>query len=323
MNGTDREAGSGAETGAEAAVSSADAASAAVQENAPELPAPAVARVPPVLLLLLLGMGLVIVVTVMVRAHIQSAAAPAEFQDLGAGISNATGLRGSLRARWQDNTAQYQLKIEPIDPLESAGFSYVAAHPAEPLFLHMKLLDASGFAVCGKDVLFPFDPASPGEKDRERGQDMLQSAVGDDGKVMAMSAQGTLPCTAAQYKQIVYWDFTTNFPTLEAQEALMKQTGRVKVRQEARKRVALRRRRAPRSAFYTEGDDRVTGYDAQRGLLETGLGRSFVVSGAAAQAAAGAWAANSVLFHYKCDQRSRCVLSHAGGTDALTVMAVQ
>ena len=103
----------------------------------------------------------------------------------------------------------------------------------------MKLLDATGFAVCGKDILFPFDAASPGEQDRERGHDILQSSPGDDGKVMAVSAQGTLPCTAAQYKQIVYWDFSTNFPTLAEQDELMKQPAQLKARQEAQKRAAL------------------------------------------------------------------------------------
>ena len=67
----------------------------------------------------------------------------------------------------------------------------------------------------------------------------------------------------------------------------------------------------------------MTGYDASRKMLQTGLGRSFLVSGSAGQSTASAWAANSVLFHYKCDQRSRCVLTHAGGTDSLSVFALQ
>lgn len=320
MTGTDREAGSGVEIEAEAEASSAATAGDA---NTADQPAPASARVPPVLLFVLVGIGLLVVLTVFVSARIKSSAAPSEFQDLGAGISNATGLRGSLKARWQDKTAQYQLKLEPIDPLQSAGFSYVTANPPAPLSLHVKLLDATGFAVCGKDILFPFDAGSPGEQERERGHDILQSSPGDDGKVMAVSAQGTLPCTAEQYKQIVYWDFSTNFPTLAEQDELMKQPAQLKMRQEAQRRAALLRQKAPRSAFYTEGDDRVTGYDAPRKMLQTGLGRSFLVTGSAGQSAASVWAANSVLFHYKCDQRSRCVFTHAGGTDSLSVFALQ
>src|SRR5579875_671140 len=58
----------------------------------------------------------------------KSSAGPAPFQDLGAGVSNVTGLKGSLKTRWEGKAAQYQLEIEPIDPLESAGFSYVMAN---------------------------------------------------------------------------------------------------------------------------------------------------------------------------------------------------
>ena len=137
---------------------------------------------------------------------------PQPFQNLGAGVSNATGMKGNLQVRWQNKAAQYILKMEPIDPLQSDGFSYVVANPPAPLFLRVKLLDATGFAVCNKDILFPFDPGSPGEAARERGQDVFQSSMGDDGTVMAVSAQGTLPCTAAQYKQIVYWDLPPIFP---------------------------------------------------------------------------------------------------------------
>lgn len=289
-------------------------------QSAPtEAPPPA----PRALLFVVLGIAAMIGLIGLVAVRAKSAAGPAPFQDLGAGISNATGLKGDLKARWQKKAAQYLLKIEPIDPLQSAGFSYVVANPPGPLFIHVKLLDATGFAVCGKDILFPLDPASPGEHDRERGQDLFQSSRGDDGRVVAVNAQGTLPCTAEQYKQVVYWDLSTNFPTLSEQDELMKQTAQLKARQAAQKRAALLRQKVQRSAFYTEGDDRANGYDAPRKLLQTGLGRSFLVSGSAAQATASAWAASGALFHYRCDQRSRCVLTHAGGTDSLSVFALQ
>lgn len=329
MTGSEGEAGnaveteSGAET--EAPAPSETASRFGVQTVYADQSAPAQARpaVPPALLFIALGIVALIGLGVFVAVRSKAPAAPVAFQDLGAGISNATGLKGNLKARWQDKAAQYQLKIEPIDPLESAGFSYVAANPPAPLFLHVKLLDATGFAVCGKDILFPFDPSSPGEQNRERGQDIFQTALGDDGLVAAVSAQGTLPCTAAQYKQIVYWDLSTNFPTLAGQDQLMKQAAQRKAQQEAQKRRALQRQKAPRSAFYTEGDDRVSGYDASRKMLQTGLGRNFLVSGSAAQSTASLWAANRVLFHYRCDQRSRCVLTHAGGTESLSVLALQ
>lgn len=286
---------------------------------------PEVARpiFPPRLFLIGIGAAVVAGLVLYGVARAKSTTGPVAFQDLGAGISNATGLRGNLKARWQGSAAQYQLEIEPIDPLQSAGFSYVAANPPQPLSIHMKLLDATGFAVCGKDVLFPFDPASPGEKDRERGQDMLQSSVGDDGKVISLSAQGTLPCTPAQYKQVVYWDFSTDFPALAEQDSLMKQTAQLKSRQEMQRHAALIRLRTPRSAFYMEGDDRMVGYDASRDVLESRLNRIFLVTGSGPQSMANLWANSSALFHYKCDQRSHCMLTRAGGAQRLSVTLLQ
>jgi hypothetical protein len=255
--------------------------------------------------------------------HYKSSTPPTPFQDLGAGVSNVTGLRGSLKTRWEGKGAQYQLEIEPIDPLESAGFSYVMANPPGPLLLHVKLMDATGYAVCGKDVLFPFDKPSPGEADRERGQDLLQTAVGDDGKVVSLSAQGILPCTPEQYKQVDYWDFSTNFPTLAEQDALRKSAAELKARLEAQKRAALERQKAGRSDFYMEGDDQVAGYDASRKVLRTELSRSFLVTGQVQQTTASLWASNSSLFRYKCDQRSHCLLITAGGAQSLSVTALQ
>ncbi len=248
--------------------------------------------------------------------------APASFQDLGAGISHTTGLRGSLKTRWVGQAAQYELEIEPIDPLQSAGFSYVVANPPEPLVLHMKLLDATGYAVCEKDVLFPFDPSSPGEADRERGQDLLQTAVGDDGKVVSLSVQGILPCTPQQYKQVDYWDFSTNFPAIAEQDELTKRAAELKVRQEAQKRASLARQKATPSAFYMEGEAEVVGYDTSRNVLQTQLGRNFLVTGQAQQSKASQWASSGVLFRYKCDQRAYCLLT-AGGGQSLSVTALQ
>lgn len=325
MNGSDGEAGKAAVSAEEATAPSDLPGGSGVQtiyvDQAAE-PARARRAAPPALLFVVLGIVGMIGLGVFLTARSKSAAAPQPFQDLGAGISNATGLRGNLKARWQGKAAQYQIKIEPIDPLQSAGFSYVVADPPAPLSIHVKLLDATGFAVCGKDILFPFDAGSADEQSRERGQDVFQSSLGDDGKVAAVTAQGSLPCTPEQYKQIVYWDLSTNFPTLAEQDDLMNHTSELKAKQEARKRAALLRQKTPRSAYYTEGDDKVTGYDAARKILQTGLGRSFLVGGAG-QATAGAWAANEALFHYRCDQRSHCVLTHAGGADSLSVLALQ
>jgi hypothetical protein len=274
--------------------------------------------------------------------------APA-IQDLGSAVSNATGLKGSLNAHWQSTSAQYELEIEPIHPLDSAGFSYVASNPPGPLSLHMRLLDAAGYSICGKDVLFPFHSSSRAEADRERGQDLLQTKVDDDGKVISLGARGTLPCTQEQYSHVSYWDFSTNFPPLAEQDRLAKLAADAKRKQDAQKRKLLAQGNAPpegdeqanapqssvnhgadaqgnppRSNFYMEGDERVTKYDASHNVLETKLGgESFQVTGPAQQATARQWADDHVLFHYKCDQHSDCVLASAGGGETLSATALQ
>lgn len=247
---------------------------------------------------------------------------PDAFQDLGKGISNATGLKGSLKTRWEGKAAQYQLEIEPIDPLQSAGFSYVTANPPGPLSLHIKLLDATGYAVCGKDVFFPFGRSSSGQADRDSGQDTLQTAVGDNGKVISLSTQGTLPCTPAQYKQVDYWDFSTDFPTLAEQDALRKRPAELKAKLEAQKRALLERQKAGRPAFYMEGDDQADSYDASHEVLLT-RNKSFLVAGQGQQTTANLWASTGVLIRYKCDQRALCVLTKAGGGQSLSVTALQ
>jgi hypothetical protein len=239
------------------------------------------------------------------------------FQDLGAGISNASGLKGSLQVRWQGNTAQYELKFEPLGPLQAQGFSFIAANRPLPINVNVRILDATGFALCEKSVAFPFGSTGVGSKD------VFQNFIGKDGKVSAVNAQGLLPCTEDQFRQASYWDFATNFPTTAEQQSLMHKSSAAQARLEAERRAAqLRRQRSQSTATYM-GDNRVVDYDSSRGVLEAGLGRDFLVLRASDRAAASAWAANGTLFHYKCDQRSRCMLTRAGGGETISVMALQ
>lgn len=265
----------------------------------------------------------VAVLCVIGLAHSHASATPGDFQDLGQAVSNATGLRGALMARWQGKSVEYQLEIKPVTPFASRGFSWVAAHPPQPLFLHIKLVDATGYALCGKDVRFPFAAPGLGAAQREPGQDILQAQLDDDGKLASLTTQGNLPCTPQQYKQVDHWDFTTNFPVLAEQDALIKQAAERKARQAEEKRKALERQAALRSGFYTEGDDRAAEYDASRNVLQTQLSRKFLVTAPGQRAEASLWAGSGVLFRYKCDQRSRCVLTRAGGTQSLSVTVLQ
>lgn len=291
------------------------AAFGAQQLAAPEASAFKKASFAPLLFLL----GFAVLVAALIAAFVAKRSkqpAAATFQDLGAGISNASGLKGNLQVRWEGK-AQYQLKFEPLEPMQSAGFSYVAADPPSPLSVNIRILDATGFALCGKEILFPGNGANPSAKD------FFRNTVGDDGKVTAFSAQGVLPCSPDQFKQASYWDFTTNFPTLAEQDALMNEPAAARARRAAEARTAQRRSGRSPTAFTAEGDDRVTGYDASRNVLEARLGRDFLVTRANDRTVANNWAANYALFHYKCDQHARCALTHAGGGETIYVTALQ
>src|SRR5579863_4994788 len=179
--------------------------------------------------ILLLGL-LVIGVAAYALIGMKKSTPKADSVDLGPGIENASGLRGHLVAGWKGN-AQYQLRMEPIDPREYAGFAFVTANPQKPITVHIRLLDASGFALCGADVLVPFDPrrthanSDSGDEAAQTsaaqvqqalqhasdgGKDVFQTETGADGKIDAMNAKGVLPCSLDEYKRFYYWDFSSN-----------------------------------------------------------------------------------------------------------------
>jgi hypothetical protein len=276
--------------------------------------------------------------------------------DLGPGIYAAAGLRGHLVTKWEGDTKtgkpQYQLRIEPMEPQQVSGFAFVNARPPAPLSANIRLLDSTGFALCGKEIVFHYDPKGyasqstptpPANKaeaariaaaqiaresellqqkeqevQRESGKDIFENQTDADGRITAISVQGYLPCSVDAYRRADYWDFTTNFPTLDEQNALLDPKSAQALRHDAdpnEPQTAPRRKVAKKlvSAFYIQGDDRVTGYDPSRGLLEAGAGRSFVVDRSSAPGIANEWAANSTLIHYKCDQQANCALTNAGG----------
>ena len=184
--------------------------------------------------------------------------------DMGPGIVAASGLRGHLTTRWdggrKDGKLVYQLHVEPMEDRWQEGFSRAVLEPPQPLLINIRLLDATGFALCGKEIPFHFNPqnvrvqvpATPligpnGKKltaternaayqsarqnviaqmqtaaaARENGKDVFQSQTGPDGLVTAANVQGTLPCSPDQYQKASYWDMNTNFPTLDEQAALL------------------------------------------------------------------------------------------------------
>jgi hypothetical protein len=282
--------------------------------------------------------------------------------DMGPGIVAASGLRGHLTTQWEGNEKtgklQYQLRIEPMEDRWQPGFSHVALHAPSPISINVRLLDATGFALCGKEIDIRFDPQNASlltpvsipvagkgkrvsqaernaaiqaarqseviqmqaaETARERGKDIFQNQTTSDGQVTAVNAQGMLPCSPDQYRRANYWDFNTNFPTLAEQAALLDPKAAALAKREEEEAEHPGRRHASRllqQGFVIQGDDRITGYDALRGVLFTD-GKNFMIDKRLGRTTATSWANNYALIHYRCDQHGNCALTEAGGMSGL------
>jgi hypothetical protein len=294
--------------------------------------------------MLLIGLAVLVVVAIGIYFLKQPKATPPG-ADLGQAVFNAGGIRGHLVTRWEGK-AIYKLELEPLDPTYAAGFAYAAAHPPGPIQFNLRILDASGFALCSKQVVLPFDPTTvpaddsnlPGgrgekareeraaaeqadlqarqsrETQRESVNDVLQAKLGNDGNVASLFTQGNLPCTADQYAHFDYWDFSTNFPTVQEQHDLITHKAQREAELARAKREAAHHQtqRLLSSTFYIEGDVRVNTWDPAAGMLGSGAGKSFYVAKASDRPTASGWASNGTLIHYKCDQHGICILTQSG-----------
>jgi hypothetical protein len=219
-----------------------------------------------------------------------------------------------------------------------------------PISVNVRLLDQAGFALCGKEIDFHFDPQravvpvslaqvgnngkrlSPAERTaameaarqtavaqmqaaettREQGKDIFQNQTTNDGQVTAVHAQGTLPCSPDQFKRADYWDFNTNFPTLEEQAFLVDPKEAMRIRElESPGHPGKHARPKWGDGFVIQGDDRITGYDSARGVLWAEE-KTFAIDKRFGQTTATAWANNYSLIHYRCDQHASCALTAAG-----------
>lgn len=273
--------------------------------------------------------------------------------DMGPGIKAEAGLRGHLMTRWEGNAKTgklaYQLRIEPMEDRWQEGFSHAVLNPPQPLSVNVRLLDSTGFALCGKELDFHFDPQKANvptptlavtdkkmtaaertaaiaaarqseitqmqaqEVARESGKDIFQNQTGNDGLVTAVNVQGSLPCSPDQFRRADYWDFSTNFPTLQEQAILLDPKG-ANARGEFTPPDHPGKRtlsRLPQQGFVIQGDDRVTGYDSAHGTLWA-ENKAFQIDRRLGQATATAWASNYSLIHYRCDQHANCALTAAG-----------
>ena len=278
---------------------------------------------------------------------------PPPFQALGAGVSNVDGLRGHLATRWVKR-AEYQLSFQALNPYEDSAFSYVVAHPPRPIAFHIRLLDATGFALCSKEIVFPADPSriqvtpvpfpelipkslgmvQPGQpapltspaalEQLAKGRDVFQEQTGDNGQITALTAQGILPCTPGQYRQFSYWDFSTDFPSLAEQQAIALAPILAAERKAAAEREALRRKleREHPSAFYLSGDADVNYYDSTSGVVEVASGQRFRLLNKSNATLAHTWANDDVQVHYKCDQFANCQLTDGSSKGVIEAKSI-
>ena len=279
--------------------------------------------------------------------------------DMGPGVVQAAGLRGHLTTRWDGDRKTgrlvYQLHVESMEDRWQPGFSRAILSSPQPLSVNIRLLDGTGFALCGKEIPFHFDARNaqvqvpmPAAVDsngkrlsavqrtaayqaarqsalaqmqataavREQGKDVFQNALGQDGTVTAVNVQGSLPCSPDQYQKASYWDMNTNFPTLDEQAVLLDPRAAALKAKASESTARKKASNKPQTGFVFQGDERVTEYDAARGQLWT-QGRTFRIDRMVGQATAMAWANNNTLIHYRCDQQANCALTAPGGSAVL------
>ncbi|MGP8268651.1 MAG: hypothetical protein ACLQLH_01160 [Terracidiphilus sp.] len=240
--------------------------------------------------------------------------------DLGTVVSSPDGLNGHLYTRWVGQL-EYRLKIEPGDQHQVSGFSLAISQLPRPVSFYIQLFDSQNVALCSMHILMKSDPATADELERERGNNLFQNIYGPTGQIVAISSEGTMPCSNSDWAKAVSWSFTSNFPTLDEQKALenskeqsIADAARLTAQEAARKREKLRSSRNL-VGYSIEADDAIVDFDAARGIIETKYGRTFFVK----KSAAGvdpSWQDYPVSIHLKCDRSSICTLMH-GGAGAL------
>lgn len=172
------------------------------------------------------------------QAHeVQSAIAQPGPKDLGSAAFDAAGLTGRLTADWNDK-ATYQLAIEPANPAQQAGFSLAVAGSPKPLSVSFQLMDAKGAVLCGQEAIVRFSPsrgatAQTGSAEltqleaqeavRERGHDIFENEIGDEGEIAGINAKGAMPCSMQAFASAKSWSFSADFPSVAEQAELLKQ----------------------------------------------------------------------------------------------------
>jgi hypothetical protein len=257
--------------------------------------------------------------------------------DLGTASSDAQGLQGHLYTEWNSKLT-YRLSIRPADASQQAGFALAVNRSPRPISFDIQVKDPLGFVLCSGDLVLPYDPAAAAdasdaatpaqlqvqEAAREAGKALLHRSLSADGQVVSLDAQGTLPCSKSAYQRAAIWGFTTDFPSLAEQSALLKEQAEARAetvekqhRAEAAQRRAKRRAVAAPLRFSVEGYDVVTWSDPALGVIGTESGKVFVIDEASLRSTAARWQVYPADIHYHCNQSAECVITRADSTMVL------
>lgn len=301
-----------------------------------------------------IGVGLGVLVAVLIAASLWQGNRQGAPSDFPAVVSSADGLRGHLVTKWEERP-EYRLTIEPNSPQQLAGFSLAVGHSPRPLSFDIQLKDPMGFVLCSKTVVLRYDPrqtpdsasaapASPAVKnnpeqtlrdqeaqaidltqlqavelEREVGKDIFQNDAGPNGQVESINSQGGLPCSRTAFDGAVAWSFSSNFPTLAEQAALLNPQTETpaaspsSVQTPVSRRVTKRKPPEVLSFYYIEGDDQIVAYDASTGAIQTAAGRTSIIDKTSAEANALKGRDFPIEIHYRCDQTGLCTLGGRGG----------
>ncbi|HME58379.1 MAG TPA: hypothetical protein VKF63_08570 [Terracidiphilus sp.] len=283
----------------------------------------------------MIGVGLGILIGVIFAAVSLFMGSPVGRYDLGPVIADGTGLKGHLYINWE-KTLHYRLTLETIYPEQQAGFALEVANPPYPLFIEIHLQDDQGLILCSRGIVLKYDAQSTAttaanhpneppaaidiaqlnaqEQEREQGKDIFQNQIAPGGQVVALNAQGEIPCSAKSYEKTTQWNFSTNFPSLAEQdeglERLQEMRGIAGQRSAAHKKaVKAAEKLLP---FSIEGDDMIVEFDVNRGVIVTNGRNTFFFDKTSMGSADPVWQEYPVSIHFRCDRNSDCTLMHAG-----------
>jgi hypothetical protein len=264
---------------------------------------------------LLGALVVVIVVTAFAVPAILRMMRPVAYMDLGSQRFDPRGLSGRMIARWE-TSASYQLFLDPLGPQQADSFAAVAADPPRQFSVTIRLLDAKGLVTCQKQILFPAPvPSTPndsgsappqGPRQTETG-DTVENMTGRSGKIEEIDLRGPLPCPAKAYAATKSWDFASDFPTSDEEEAWLRQEKASAGKNHGSNQPV----RTARMAGPIEGDDVIVGDNPSHGTVETGGGHVFFLGAAGMRSRTAEWQVFPVTIHFRCDKKGSCTLTRA------------